>query len=116
MLAGNDAWTRTGKADQDDILAGVGLAPPAKPDVSTDHALATHLDTKPLSSFQAEIDAIAGRVARAIERAAKLLEPKIQPIHLERTTLRSAEDVEAWLTRARAALTAAVADGPVLVT
>lgn len=114
-LAGNDAWTRIGKNDQDDILSGVGLVPPAKPDVSTDQALASHLDTKPLSSIQAEIDAIAGRVARAIERAAKLLEPKVQPIHLERITLRSVEDVEAWLARTRAALTAAVADGPVLV-
>jgi hypothetical protein len=115
-LAGNDVWASTAKADQDDILTGVGLVPPAKPDVSTDQALANHLDAKPLSSVQAEIDAIAGRVARAIEQAARLREPKVQLVNIERATLRSTEDVEAWLARVRVSLTTAVAAGPVLVT
>ena len=76
--------------DQDSIKAAVGLTPPVKPDVTTDEALADTLDRKPLSSTQAEIDAIAGRVNQAIERAARLLEPKVQTVTLERATLRDA--------------------------
>ena len=114
-LAGNDVWASTAKADQDDILSGVGLVPPARPDVSTDQALANHLDAKPLSSVQAEVDAIAGRVARAIEQAARLREPKVVTITVERSTLYSEADVDAWVTRQKAKLVEAVRQGPVLV-
>ena len=88
---------------------------PAKPDVSTDEALADALDRKPLSGIQAEIDAIAGRVNHAIERAARLLEPKVQTVTLERSTLRDAADVEAWIERQKATLLSKIVDGPVLV-
>jgi len=70
---------------------------------------------KPLSNIQAEIDAIAGRVALAIERAARLLEPKVQTITLERSTLRDEEEVEAWVARQKTRLIEAVLQGPVLV-
>jgi len=63
----------------------------------------------------AERDAIAGRVQQAIERAAKLLEPKVRLVAVERTTLRSPLDVEQWLARQKATLLAAVTDGPVLI-
>ena len=43
--------------------------------------------------------AIAGRVNQAIERAARLLEPKVQTVTLERSTLRDASEVEAWVDR-----------------
>ena len=102
-------------ADQDAIKNAVGLKVPAKPEVSTDEALAGHLDQKPLSSAQAEIDAIPGRIAQAIERAARLLEPKIQTIALERSTLRDAAEVDAWTERQKKTLMDAVAKGPVLV-
>ena len=49
------------------VKNAVGLKAPTKPEVSTDEALAGHLDQNPLSSAQAEIDAIPGRVAQAIE-------------------------------------------------
>jgi hypothetical protein len=64
---------------------------------------------------QTEIDAIAARVAQAIERAAKLLLPKVQTISLERATLRDAAEVEAWIERQKRTLLEAIANGPVLV-
>ena len=77
-------------ADRDAILAAVGLIAPAKPNLATDEQLLATLDARPLSTTQAEIDAVPGRVARAIEHAAKLLEPKVQAIALERATLHDA--------------------------
>ena len=64
---------------------------------------------------QAEIDAIPGRVALAIERAARLLEPKVQTVTLERSTLRDTAEVEAWVERQKKRLIEAVGNGPVLV-
>ena len=114
-LDANEVWKKVPPADQDAIKNAVGLKAPSKPEVSKDETLADHLDQKPLSSAQAEIDAISGRIAQAIERAAKLLEPKIQTIALERSTLRDAAEVEAWVERQKKTLMDAVASGPVLV-
>lgn len=114
-LAANDAWGKLGAADRDAILAAVGLIAPAKPGLATDEQLLATLDAKPLPSMRAEIDAVAGRVARAIEQAAKLLEPKVQAVALERATLHDTAEIEAWLDRQRTRLVEAVANGPVLV-
>jgi hypothetical protein len=114
-LEKNDVWKKLPADDQNSIKIAVGLRAPNKPEVSNDEGLAGHLDRTPLSSSQAEIDAIPGRVAQAIERAAKLLEPKIQTIALERSTLRNTAEVEAWAERQKKTLLEAVANGPVLV-
>lgn len=114
-LAANSVWIKVAPADQDSIKAAVGLQAPVKADIASDDALAGHLDRKPLSSIQAEIDAIAGRVNQAIEQAARLLEPKVQTVTLERSTLRDAAEVEAWIERQKTTLLAKIANGPVLV-
>ena len=89
--------------------------PPTRRDVSTDGLLCDELDRKPLSSIGSDIDAIASRVSQAIEQAARLLEPRVRTITLERSTLKDATEVETWLERQKATLMEAVADGPVLV-
>jgi hypothetical protein len=113
-LAGNENWTKLDPTQQAGILAAVGLTAPVKPDVSSDEALGRHLDGRPLKVALAERDAIPGRVQQAIERAAKLLEPRVRPVPIERATLRNEEDVNQWLIRQKAALLQALKDGPVL--
>lgn len=114
-LTGNETWRKLAATDQNAILTAVGLVSPKKPEISTDETLIESLDRQPPSTLRAEIDAISGRVARAIERAAKLLEPKVRAITIERSTLRSPQDVEKWLERQKALLLAALAEGPVLI-
>ena len=114
-LEENEVWKRVTAADQSAIKGAVGLKAPTRPAVSNDESLVGHLDRKPLPNAQAEIDAITGRLAQAIERAAKLLEPKVKTIELERCTLRSAAEVEVWAERQKNILLDAVAHGPVLV-
>ena len=114
-LNASDAWSHIDAAARKAIQQEVGLTGPAAPDVSTDETLADRLDRVPLEAMQTEIDAVAGRVAQAIERAAKLLEPTIRTVSLERTTLRDKAEVDDWIERQRRSLHAAVADGPVLV-
>jgi len=114
-LAANSVWAKVPSAEQENIKTAVGLRAPAKPDVANDDALANHLDRQSLAGVQAEIDAITGRIALAIERAAKFLEPKVQTVPLERSTLRDEAEIDAWLGRQRTRLVEAVARGPVLV-
>ena len=114
-LATNSVWIKVGPADQESIKDVLGLQAPSKADIASDDALAGYLDRTPLSSNQAAVDAISGRVNQAIERAARLLEPKVHTVVLERSTLRDAAEVEAWLDRQKATLLAKIANGPVLV-
>ena len=114
-LDANEVWKKVSAEYQSTIKEAIGLRAPTKSEVSNDESLVGYLDQTPLSSAQAEIDAIPGRVAQAIERAAKLLEPKVQPVALERSTLRDAAEVEAWTERQKKTLLDAVAKGPVLV-
>ena len=86
-----------------------------KPDVSNDEALGRHLDARPLRVALAEPDAIPRRVQQAIERAAKLLEPKVRSVAIERATLRNEEYVNQWLTHQKLTLLRAIKDGPVLI-
>jgi len=114
-LAANGIWAKLKPSDQDSIKSAVGLTAPSRPNVATDEALADTLDRKPLTGIQAEVDAIAGRINQAIERAARLQEPKVQTVTLERSTLRNPAEVDAWIDRQKTMLLSKVANGPVLV-
>jgi hypothetical protein len=114
-LSANDLWNRLSQSNQGEIINDVGFVPPVRPDVSTDESLATQLEMKPLSGIRTEIAALPARVTEAIERAAKLLEPKVRTVAVEKTTLRSEDDVNAWVERQRVSLIEAVKEGPVLI-
>lgn len=114
-LEASSLWPKLSAADRASILTSVGLTPAAALSVSTDDALVGALDAKSLSSRRAEADAVPGRVQKALEQAAKLLEPKVRAISIERSTLATEADVDAWLERQKKSLVAAIKDGPVLV-
>lgn len=115
MLQANPAWGKLAPADQTAILADAGLVAPAKADVSSDEKLAAALDRRGLPEMRAETDAITGRIQRAIEQAARKLEPKVQPVALERATLHNTEELEAWIERQRKQIAASLKHGPVLL-
>ena len=114
-LDASSVWSPLADNDRSSILATVGLAAATPLSVTSDESLASALDSKSLASRQAEADAVPGRVQKALEHAARLLEPKVRPVTIERTTLTTSDDVEAWLERQKKTLVAAVKDGPVLV-
>lgn len=114
-LETNEVWKKLPANDRAAILPTVGLLAPAKPGISSDEVLASHLENHPLSAARTEIDAVAGRLQQAIERAAQRLEPQVQAVALERTTLRTEADVQVWLDRTEKQLLQAIQHGPVLV-
>ena len=114
-LKASSVWQGLSDSERLAIFASVGLTPAVQLSVPSDEALASALDTKSLSSRRAEADAVPGRVQKALEQAAKLLEPKVRAISIERSTLSTEADVDAWLERQKKSLVAAIKDGPVLV-
>ena len=60
-------------------------------------------------------DALATRFANAAMKAAKLLEPKTQRVHLSSSTLKTEADVKAWLVKQEKDLLRKLADGPIVI-
>jgi hypothetical protein len=114
-LGANDIWNGLPLADRTAIHRDVGLSEPTEADISTDEHLLAALDRRNLAALRAECDAIPARVTQAIERAARVLEPKVQAVALERATLRSEPELDAWLTRQRETIAARLKNGPVLL-
>lgn len=92
-----------------------GLIVPATPQTDDDSALADTLDRMPLTAWRDALDAVRQRQANAAEHAARLAEPTVQTVTIERATLRSADEVEAWTARQKERLLAAIQRGPALV-
>jgi hypothetical protein len=83
--------------------------------IATQDDLIKAISDYPITSWDDRIDALSGRFAKARELAAKELEPKTQAIEVPRRTLKSADDVQAWLDETGKLLTAAVTKGPVVI-
>ena len=114
-LESSSLWPRLTEAVRSTILASVDLLPVGPLELSTDVALLSALDARSISARNAETDAVPGRVQKALEKAARLLEPKVRSISIERSTLATADDVDAWVERQKNTLVEAIKHGPVLV-
>ena len=114
-LGVNDTWCAISEADRARIVAEVGLSTPVAPSSADDQGLLYALDTRSLAARAAEADAVSRRAQRALELAARILEPAVQTVALDRATLRTKDDVHVWINRQETVLLDAVARGPVLV-
>ena len=60
-------------------------------------------------------DALPERFRQVALAAARLLEPKTQRVSLTSATLKTAEDVAAWLAETEAELLTKIKDGPIII-
>lgn len=114
-VEGSSPWQRLEASVQSQILNETRLLVPRPTDVSNDEALIRELDVSSLSARATEAEAMPSRAQRAIELAAKALEPTVRAFPVERATLRSPEDVSTWLERTEARLREAIQSGPILI-
>ena len=81
---------------------------------STEAVLGTLAKTS-LTALQDRVAAMPGRYAQMLIQAAKMLEPELQDVSLPSRTLKTADDVDAWLDQAREILLDKLSKGPILV-
>jgi hypothetical protein len=120
QLRGDATWKKLDDAAQTEILSAVSLAPPAVLKVASDDELLATLAATSLQAIRAEIDAVASRLARAIEMAAAQLAKKdakatTSTVLVRKGTLSNEAAVDKWLEETKAKLIAAVKNGPVIV-
>lgn len=81
---------------------------------TTDAILRTLGQTK-LTALKDRIAAMSGRYDQILLEAALLLEPELQKVSLPARTLKTQEDVDAWLDQTRKLLMDKLSQGPILV-
>ena len=97
-----EEWSRLDPADRRPILADAKLAPVDPPDIASDVKLLEILDASPLSAWQDRIGLVPGRRDQARQRAAKQLEPESVSVTLPPVTIKTSDDLEAYVDVVRA--------------
>jgi hypothetical protein len=95
-----DAWSEWTKLDssvRQSIIQDVTLTPTGAPDISTDENLLRVLDAIPLRGWQDRLSLVPNRRDQARQRAAKLLEPESVTVTVPSATIKSDDDLKAYL-------------------
>ena len=114
-LEASQPWKGIKPADRERILTELGLEKPAALKAGSDEELLSALSAAPLASWRDRTHALPARFAEALKRAAQLLEPKTQTMHLHSATLRTPEEVKTWLAEQEKELLKALKKGPIII-
>jgi hypothetical protein len=115
-LEEDPVWQRLSEADQKQIRWQHGLTLLEALKVGTEAELLVTLDATPLKEWENKTAAISERIKAALLEAARRMEPKAERVTLPSASLKTEADVDAYLTKVRAAIMAHIADGrPVVI-
>ncbi|AII57423.1 P-loop containing nucleoside triphosphate hydrolase [Dehalococcoides mccartyi CG1] len=114
-LTTNGNWMMLASDQRNRILAEEGIDKSLTLTVASETDLINTLEKTPLPAWKTLTDALPQQFARAATAAAKLLEPKTQRIHLTSATLKTEQEVKAWLASTEKDLLAKLKTGPVVI-
>jgi len=114
-LSANDSWQKITDAQRQQILNEEGIADVPAISVGSDEDLVRTLDAMSLDSWRDKTDALPNRFANAATKAARLLEPKTQRVHLSSGTLHSEAEVKKWIASQETKLIEKVKTGPIVI-
>ncbi len=114
-LTESPTWTQITQPQRHEILGTSGIREMPKIAVGTTEEVLDTLRHTRLSELRAISDAVPTRCQNAAAAAAKLLEPKVQHVHLPGGTIKNDDDLKAWLAEAEDCIRKKLNDGPVIV-
>ncbi len=116
-LENDTNWQQLEPEQRDRLLSEQKLTLVDQPEVklgSTDEVLQT-LEQVNLSTFADRIAAISSRFDKVAANAAKLLEPATQFIQVPRSTLKTEDEIDAWVEDVKQQLKDALQQGPIVI-
>ena len=114
-LEENPNWKKIKEADRGRLLQEAQLTAPKELSVGNDDALLAELSERSLAVWAATSDALPERFRQAALAAARLLEPKTQSVKLKSGTLKTPEDIKAWLAETETDLIGRLKKGPIVI-
>jgi hypothetical protein len=115
-LIGSESWQKLDGNRQNSILSDAGLTRIEKGLKGSTTEILDSLNTITLESWKTRTQALPQQFAKARQKADTLFEPRTQHIPLSSGTLKTREDVEAWIEDIRGDLLARIEDGPIVIT
>lgn len=116
-LADDSNWQQLEPEQRNQLLSAQRLTLSDRPTVavqSTGDVLTT-LDNCNLSMLADRVAAMSGRFDNVANQAAELCEPQAQFIQLPRRTLKTMDEIDAWVIEVQQQLKAALQNGPVII-
>ena len=116
-LGKDNNWIQLEPEQKNNLLGEQLLTLKHRPEIrvqTTEDILAT-LNKFGLSSLRDRVIALPGRFEQIIVQAAELLEPKAQFIAVPRRTLKTEDDIDAWVEEVKVQLKAALDKGPIVI-
>jgi len=116
-LQADTNWQQLEPEQKNRLLAAQKLTNAERPGVhlETTQEIVTTLSRMPLPMFADRLAAMKGRFDLVLEEAAELMEPEAQFIRVPRQTIKTDEDIEAWIATVKKQLKTALAQGPVVI-
>lgn len=114
-LAATATWERLTPEQQAGILNKQGVAGVPAIQVGTEQELLVSLTEISLDSWSIRRDALSQRFSKALEEAARLLEPKAVRVSLPSATIHGDDELKDWLEKVEATVREKLDKGPVIV-
>lgn len=114
-LDADQAWQEIEESQREALLQRVGIVAPKALDTRSDENLILELDRSSLEARMANVEAFASRVTRALEEAAKILQPEAKRVAIRAATLNDEAAVKIWIAETERKLLSEVNSGPVIV-
>lgn len=114
-IGGHDAWQKLSQDKRKVLLDNAGAIRKRLPPIASNSDLLAALQSCSLSSWQAQTDALSAQFDKALSSAVIQAEPKARRVTLSTATIHNQTELDAWLSEAKAAIDAALKDGPVIV-
>jgi len=114
-IASQAVWTKLDEAKRQALLANAGAFQRAAPAMGSDDQLLSALQSCSLANWQAQTDALPAQFDKALSAAIVEAEPKARRIALTAATIHNQGELDAWLAGSKAAIEAALKNGPVIL-
>ncbi len=114
-LEENPNWQAIKQVDRQRLLTEGRLKTPGELSIGDDAGLIKSLRDRSLPVWATTAEALPERFRQATLAAAKLLEPKTERVRLTSGTLKSPEDVKAWLAATETVVLGKLKKGPIVI-
>ena len=114
-LESAESWQKIEQSDRDHILKGLNIAKATKGVTGTEQEVLESLERVSLDAWRTRTAALPQLFAEARIQADKLVEPKTHHVKLGSATLRTPEEIKAWVTRTEQELLEQLKQGPIVV-
>jgi hypothetical protein len=116
-LANDSNWNQLEPEQREQLLALHHLQDADEPmvEVKNSEEVLSTLERLPIDSFNDRIAALPARFSKVLEDAAKILEPEVKTVYIPRRTLKTEEEIDAWVNEVKTQLKSALVQGPIMI-